>query len=93
MFLLTSYHEAAPMVFDEAMSLGVPVFTTATTSTDEMVLSIGGGFVCANEQTAINELLHSVLTQQHRIDSVKNELQKHLFTNTDIVKKINHVIS
>ena len=47
-FLLPSLHEAAPMVFGEASSLGVPVLTTETCSAIELVQSRGIGYVVEN---------------------------------------------
>lgn len=93
LLILTSYHEAAPMVFDEAMSLGVPVFTTETTSTEEMVSSVGGGFVCANEQSAINEQLYGILQCPNKLVFVKDELKKHTFNNFSIVEKIAQILN
>lgn len=46
LFLLPSYHEAAPMVFDEAAALAVPVLTTDTVSAAEMVEKTSRGWVC-----------------------------------------------
>lgn len=40
--LVPSLHEAAPMVFDEANILGLPIISTNTTSANEMVLSNDG---------------------------------------------------
>lgn len=51
--LLPSYHEAAPMVFDEAASLGVPILTTETSSAVEMVADRKIGFVCDNSEDGI----------------------------------------
>ncbi len=46
--LVPSYHEAAPVVFQEASELGVPVLTTRTTSADEM---IGNRYGCVVDNT------------------------------------------
>lgn len=61
LLLMTSYHEAAPMVIDEARSLGLPILTTRTTSAHEMVEEAGAGWVCDNTQEALNAALHEVL--------------------------------
>lgn len=54
--LVPSYHEAAPMVFDEAKLLGVPVLTTNTTSAKEMV-GTEEGIVCDNSTEGIRQAL------------------------------------
>jgi len=59
--LLPSYHEAAPMVFDEALCLRVPVLTTRTLSADELVGIRNVGKVCDNEDEAIYAMLKEAL--------------------------------
>lgn len=51
--LLPSFHEAAPMVYDEAACLGVPIVTTQLLSAIEMVEKRGIGIVCANSPDGI----------------------------------------
>lgn len=63
LLLMTSYHEAAPMVIDEAHALGLPVLTTETTSAHDMVTERQCGWVCENTQDTINEALHSVVAE------------------------------
>lgn len=61
LLLVASRNEAAPMVIDEARALALPVLTTATVSSAEMVTGRGCGWVCENSQTALNAALCSVL--------------------------------
>lgn len=74
LFLLTSYHEAAPMVIEEARCLGLPVLTTRTTSSDEMVLEERCGWVCQNDQSAITESLLALLENKDRLARMKESL-------------------
>lgn len=74
LFLLTSYHEAAPMVIDEAVCLGLPVLTTQTTSSQEMVTNEGCGWVCENSQEALNEALFAVLSDKNELKAIKSRL-------------------
>lgn len=60
--LVPSFHEAAPMVFDEAKLLGLPIIATETTSAEEMVGS-DGGVVCENSE----EGLTSIFAQLQKI--------------------------
>lgn len=60
-FLLPSFHEAAPMVFDEAAALGVPVLTTKTLSAIELVEKRSIGTVCENDDDAIYDMLKTAL--------------------------------
>lgn len=75
LFLMTSYHEAAPMVIDEAVSLGLPVLTTRTTSSLEMVEKPGWGWVCDNDQQALNRALSELLGDPDMIRERKKILQ------------------
>ena len=74
--LVSSYHEAAPMVIDEAMSLGVPVLTTATTSVVEMVKDRQGGWICENTQIALTDKLVQVATDPAGIAAARVALSK-----------------
>lgn len=60
-FLLPSLHEAAPMVFGEASSLGVPVLTTETCSAIELVQSRGIGYVVDNSIEGIYKGIKMIL--------------------------------
>ncbi|MBO5955124.1 MAG: glycosyltransferase, partial [Clostridia bacterium] len=59
LFVLVSYYEAAPMVYNEAQLLKVPVFTTDIISAKEMVGDLG--FVCDNTEEDIYVKLKEVL--------------------------------
>ena len=72
--LVSSYHEAAPMVIDEALSLGVPVLTTATTSSEEMVTARHGGWVCENTQTSLTDTLIRVASDPMQLAAVRSSL-------------------
>lgn len=60
-FLLPSYHEAAPMVFGECWALGIPVISTETSSAREMVEDQGIGFVCENSENGLYVALKGYL--------------------------------
>lgn len=81
LFLLTSYHEAAPMVFDEAKCLHLPVFATKTTSTDEMIVQLRAGWVCENSETEISKGLLELLLNPEQIKSIKKRLCDQEYNN------------
>ena len=56
-FLSSSYHEAAPMVFGECKALGLPIIATETVSAKELVENKGAGIVCDNSVRGIYECL------------------------------------
>ena len=61
LLLLTSHHEAAPMVFGEAQILNTPILTTETISADELVAKANAGWVCSNSARSIVESLHAII--------------------------------
>jgi len=61
LLMMTSFHEAAPMVIEEAACLGVPVLTTKTTSSQDMVADAGIGWVCENTQADIDAMLQKIV--------------------------------
>ncbi len=85
--LLPSYHEAAPLVIDEARSLGVPVLTTATTSSVDMVEKNCCGWVCENSQQALSQKLIELITNKNVIKAKKEEMQNLKVTNEKALKE------
>ena len=70
------------MVIDEAVSLGLPVLTVRTTSSEEMVTARCAGWVCDNDQAALNEALLAVVSDAGALETVKNSLRKRTVDNT-----------
>ena len=92
LFLLTSYHEAAPMVIDEAVCLGLPVLTVRTTSSHEMVTQRGAGWVCENDQEALNEALLDILGQTDALETVKKGLREQTVDNSAAAQQLRALI-
>ncbi len=61
LFVLPSFHEAAPMVFGECRVLKLPVLTTRTTSADELVAERNIGLVCDNSTDGIFYGIKSIM--------------------------------
>ena len=59
LLLMTSRHEAAPMVFGEAQILNLPILTTNTTSAIEMVKDTDSGWICGD---STREIVEAILT-------------------------------
>lgn len=92
LFLMTSYHEASPLVIEEAASLGVPVLTTATTSSEDMVTRRGCGWVCANKQEALNEMLARILTDPDVLRSAGMRMHGVVMDNTLALEQFTKII-
>lgn len=92
LFLLTSYHEAAPMVVDEAVCLGLPVLTVRTTSSHDMVTQRAAGWVCDNDQQALNEALLEILRHPDRLKAVKTDLQNQTVDNSAAAQQLRALI-
>lgn len=76
-FLLPSFHEAAPMVYGEANTLGVPILTTETLSARELVENRKIGMVCENHDDGIYKMLQGVLikpTESFHGEGIDNSL-------------------
>lgn len=82
LFLLTSFHEAAPMVIDEAYILGVPTLTTRTNSSDEMITARNCGWVCENDQDSLNKQLLLVLKDRCLLYNMKESLRTRVPDNS-----------
>ena len=62
LLVVPSYHEAAPVVFQEAKALGIPTLTTRTTSADEMI-GEAYGFVTENNDTDLEKKIRELVEQ------------------------------
>jgi len=87
LLLISSYHEAAPMVIDEAYILSIPVLTTRTTSSEEMVTARNCGWVCENDQKSLNEMLFKVLNDRKVLEATKEALQNQIADNSIAMKQ------
>ena len=74
LFVLPSFHEAAPMVFGECRVLGVPVLSTRTTSADELLTERGAGFVCENNTDAIYESVKDVVSGKKTLPIIGEDM-------------------
>lgn len=68
--LVPSLHEAAPMVFDEANILGLPIISSNTTSSREMIASNQG--IVYESLGELENILKSLERQKHRASTKKN---------------------
>ena len=68
-FLLPSFHEAAPMVYNESACLGVPILTTSTLSAVELVEERKCGIVCENTEDGLYKILKEAMEEQFIVDN------------------------
>ena len=92
LLLMTSFHEAAPMVIDEACCLGLPVLSTATTSTQEMILRRGCGWVCGQSQDSINSTLEEILRGRSARERVRSQIQGMDIDNKQAMSQLEKLI-
>ena len=79
--LVPSFHEAAPMVFDEANIIGTAVISTNTLSAKEMI-SGGSSIVCANSEHGLWDVLSIVSKPEYRKQkSADNKMQLQQFVS------------
>lgn len=86
LFVLPSFHEAAPMVYAESFLCRVPVLTTNTASAKELVGN--NGFICENNGDAIYEAIKFLLSNPQEIINKKHKLLNYEYDNESIYKKI-----
>jgi glycosyltransferase involved in cell wall biosynthesis len=92
MLWLPSVHEAAPMVFDEAKCLGIPIVTTSTTSAKEMVAEGKEGFVCENSEHGIYEILNNLLDNPQGLHQCRAYLAKQHYANAKALVQFHSLI-
>jgi glycosyltransferase involved in cell wall biosynthesis len=92
LLLISSYHEAAPMVIDEAICLGLPILTTETTSSYDMVTSGEYGFVCENSLDALMTAFVNIAFNKEELMATKKRMQGETVDNTEAVEQFNKII-
>ncbi|MEN6391107.1 MAG: glycosyltransferase [Syntrophomonas sp.] len=81
--LISSYHEAAPMVIGEAKVLNTPILTTETGSAIEMIRVGQEGFISQNSEQGIYDSLKMILDNPHLLENCKNHLAGCSFSNQE----------
>ena len=87
LLLVPSYHEAAPMVFEEARVLNIPILTTDTLSAKELVGDKLIGIVCKNSDEDLEKSLREIISNYshlkkvRQINNVTNDVQINQFRN------------
>jgi glycosyltransferase involved in cell wall biosynthesis len=92
LLLITSFHEAAPLVIDEAMCLGIPVMSTRTTSADDMIASRKLGWVVGTTQADINNALLNVVKEKDVLFELKHDLLTRRYDNSLAVKSFDSIL-
>lgn len=87
LYLSLSYHEAAPMVYMEAKALHVPVFSTETSSSYEMLKDGVEDFICENSEEGIREKFAEVIENREKVCSAKNNLKNYVGSNDASLRK------
>lgn len=92
LFMLLSFHEAAPVVYNEAHALGVPVFTTRTSSSDEMLDDGVNAFICENSEEGIRKAFADLMVNRERVIKAKENLKGYQMNNDASINKIRELI-
>ena len=88
LYLSLSYHEAAPMVYMEAKALHVPVFSTKTSSTEEMLKDGIEDFICENLEEGIRSKFSEIMENREKIASAKKQLKNYKGDNNASIGKV-----
>ncbi len=92
LLLSLSFHEAAPMVYMEAKALHVPVFSTKTLSSFEMLNDGIEDFICENSEEGIKDGFSELMNNREKLLSAKKSLEIYKGSNDISVAKIAELI-
>lgn len=93
LFMLNSYQEAAPMVYNEVKSLGTPIFSTKTSSSYEMLNDGVEDFICENSEEGIREKFSEIINNRDMVTQARNNLKSVKLNNDSSIAKINSWLS
>lgn len=88
LYLSTSLHEAAPMVYMEAKALHVPVFTTRTLSSEEMLKDGVEDFICENSEEGIREKFAEIMDNRCIVYEAKANMKDYCGNNDTSLDKV-----
>lgn len=88
LYLSLSYHEAAPMVYMEAKALHIPVFSTKTSSTVEMLNDEVEDFICDNSEEGIRNKFSEIMDNRNKILTASKNLENYVGNNDASLRKI-----
>ena len=92
LLLIPSYSEAAPMVIGEAACLGTPILSTETSSSEEMIVLGGCGFVCENSEDGITESLEKIEKNRELLREKAAFLNSQNFSNANALKQFSELV-
>ncbi len=93
LYLSLSFHEAAPMVYMEAKALHIPVFSTETSSSKEMLKDGDEDFICENSEEGIRKRFSEIMNDREKIILAKKKLEDYKGNNDGSLQKIADWIS
>ena len=87
-FLLPSHYEGKPMAVTEAQMLGVVPCITNYSSASEQVENMIDGIIMDNTDSAIEETLYKILTNQFDIEAMHQRILHTEYSNLSDMKKV-----
>ena len=93
LLLIPSRSEAAPLVIGEAACLGTPIISMKTSSAVEMIGDTGYGWVCENDEKAMELMLANLITNPGLLSKTKRELQNLAFTNEAAIRQLHMCVA
>ena len=93
LLLFPSIHEAAGLVIEEAASLGIPVLSSKTISSKEMILDNDFGWVSENNQDAFNKYLYYLLNNKDILLEKKRLIKMKKFNNQINIKQFQNLLT
>lgn len=91
LFVLPSYEEAEGMVIKEAIGLGVPVLSTDTGATKDILLA-KFGFICNNNDKELSKVIIEVIGNRNLIETKRSNLRCYKPNNSDSEMRIQALI-
>ncbi|TSI11329.1 glycosyltransferase [Lysinibacillus sp. BW-2-10] len=93
LFLLPSFHEAAPMVIDEAKCIGLPILTTKTSSSKEMIIDCRAGWVCENSTDGITSTLKHIIDSPVELEETRQFILEKNYSNKLALEQFHYALN
>lgn len=93
LLVISSKHEAAPMIIDEAAVLNLPVFSTETISAKEMIIDNNIGWICKNTTEDFIDSFIKIVKNRETIRLQKEKIKTIKISNDKAIHEFKQLIN
>ena len=92
LYVLSSKYEGFATVINESLIAGTPVLSTRVGGVEEQIIDPSYGWICENNQEALNIAYVEAIKDIDRLHKMKEDLKSYHYPNEKILKEFEEVL-